>query len=76
MYAESTTLFSFQVANLGVVVVPKSVTASRIKENIEILDFALDPEDVAYLDSCNKNIRVSPLSAYKDHKYYSFNAEF
>ncbi|KAJ8963485.1 hypothetical protein NQ318_018968 [Aromia moschata] len=53
-------------------VIPKSVTKSRILENFNIYDFELDKEDTKYLDSCNKNQRVSPMAAYKDHKYYPF----
>ncbi|KAJ8912892.1 hypothetical protein NQ315_011215 [Exocentrus adspersus] len=62
--------------SLGISVIPKSVTKSRIIENIDVFDFTLDPEDVAYLDSCNKNQRVCPLSMFQDHKYYSFNSEY
>lgn len=69
-------VLNYLVANLGVVAIPKSVTPSRIKENLDIYDFTLDADDVAYLDSCNRNERVVPLTTYADHKYYAFNAEF
>ncbi|CAG9770501.1 unnamed protein product [Ceutorhynchus assimilis] len=69
-------VLNYIINNLGVVVIPKSVSPSRIKENFEVFDFVLDCQDVAYLDSCNKNQRVCPSSDFKDHKYYSFNAEF
>lgn len=64
------------LVSLGISVLPKSVTKSRIKENLEIFDFQLDGDDVAYLDSCNKNQRVCPLSMFSDHKDYPFNIEY
>ncbi|KRT83716.1 hypothetical protein AMK59_3403 [Oryctes borbonicus] len=62
--------------SLGITVIPKSVTKSRIVQNIDVFDFKLDAEDVAYLDSCNRNSRVCGLEMFKDHKYYPFNLEY
>ena len=42
----------------GVVVIPKSVTPSRIKENFEIFDFVIDHSDMLKIDSLNENIRT------------------
>ncbi|ENN80602.1 hypothetical protein YQE_02981, partial [Dendroctonus ponderosae] len=69
-------VLNYLVANLGIVVIPKSVTPSRIKENIDIYDFELEAEDVAYFDSMNRNLRVCGFTDFKNHKYYAFNAEF
>lgn len=44
----------------GVVTIPKSVREERIRENADIFDFALSPEDVAQLDALNRNERVGP----------------
>ncbi|MDI3328303.1 MAG: aldo/keto reductase [Alicyclobacillaceae bacterium] len=44
----------------GVVTIPKSVREERIRENADIFDFALSPEDVARLDALNRNERVGP----------------
>jgi diketogulonate reductase-like aldo/keto reductase len=41
----------------GVVVIPKSVTPSRIKENSEIFDFSLTPEDMEKIASLNTGKR-------------------
>ncbi|XP_066146886.1 aldo-keto reductase family 1 member B1-like [Euwallacea fornicatus] len=69
-------VLNYLVNNLGVVVIPKSVTPSRIKENFEIYDFVLDAEDETYLDSRNNGQRVAQLTPYKTHKYYPFNIDF
>lgn len=45
---------------LGNVVIPKSVTPSRIKENIEVFDFGLDIEDLAAISALNEDRRVGP----------------
>jgi diketogulonate reductase-like aldo/keto reductase len=42
----------------GLVVLPKSVTPSRIQENINIFDFKLDAEDMAQLTGSDKNMRT------------------
>lgn len=62
--------------SLGISVIPKSVTKSRIEENFDIFDFTLDQEDISYLDSCNKNQRCSPQTAFRNHKYFPFAIEF
>ncbi|MNB73811.1 Glyoxal reductase [compost metagenome] len=41
-----------------IVTIPKSVTPSRIKENSEIFDFELLPEEIEILDSMDKGIRT------------------
>ncbi|MFF2848927.1 aldo/keto reductase [Streptomyces sp. NPDC058001] len=43
---------------LGNVVIPKSVTPSRIRENIEVYDFELDTEDMAAISALNENRRL------------------
>ena len=44
----------------GVVAIPKSVHAKRIKSNADIFDFALTKEDIAYLDSFENGQRTGP----------------
>ncbi len=45
---------------LGNVVIPKSVTPSRIKENIDVFGFTLDTEDIAAISALNENRRLGP----------------
>jgi diketogulonate reductase-like aldo/keto reductase len=45
---------------LGNVVIPKSVTPSRIAENIRVFDFELTADDVAALTALDKGLRTGP----------------
>jgi len=40
------------------VVLPKSVTSSRIKENYDIFDFSLSAEDVEAINALNTDTRT------------------
>ncbi|RMB84222.1 aldo/keto reductase [Streptomyces shenzhenensis] len=51
---------------LGTVVIPKSVTPSRIRENIEVFDFSLDTEDLAAISALNEDRRLGPDPATHD----------
>ncbi|KRD04715.1 MULTISPECIES: aldo/keto reductase [unclassified Streptomyces] len=51
---------------LGNVVIPKSVTPSRIKENIDVFDFSLDTEDLAAISALNEDRRIGPDPATFD----------
>jgi diketogulonate reductase-like aldo/keto reductase len=42
----------------GFVVIPKSATPSRIKENIDLFDFELDKEDMASLAGQDQDMRT------------------
>ncbi len=51
---------------LGNVVMPKSVTPSRIKENMSVFDFSLDTEDIAAISALNEDRRLGPDPATFD----------
>jgi diketogulonate reductase-like aldo/keto reductase len=43
----------------GVLAIPKSITPSRIRENLDIFDFELTGEDMEKIDGLNRNKRLS-----------------
>jgi 2,5-diketo-D-gluconate reductase A len=45
---------------LGNIVIPKSVTPKRIKENIEVFDFELDGDDLAAIATLERGHRTGP----------------
>uniref|UniRef100_H3CZP2 alcohol dehydrogenase (NADP(+)) n=1 Tax=Tetraodon nigroviridis TaxID=99883 RepID=H3CZP2_TETNG len=69
----------------GVVTIPKSVTESRIMENIQVFDFILEEEEMKTITSLNRGwryilptIKVDGQSVPRDagHPYYPFNEPF
>lgn len=44
----------------GNIVIPKSITASRIAENIDVFDFALTADDMSEIDALDRNGRIGP----------------
>jgi len=73
------------VLQRDVIVIPKSVTPSRIKENFEVSDFVLTDEDMKKIDSFNRDCRLivpriekDGASVYRDadHPNFPFNIPF
>ncbi|XP_050311287.1 aldo-keto reductase family 1 member B1-like [Anthonomus grandis grandis] len=62
---------------LGTIPVPKSSNMDRIKENFEVFDFELSPEDMAVLDSFNRDFRsVAATELAKSNQYPFRGVEF
>lgn len=69
-------LIRYQIQR-GHVVIPKSVTKSRIASNFEVFDFQLSKDDVALIDSFDCNGRLVPITSAAGHPYHPFeNDEF
>ncbi|XP_026477947.1 1,5-anhydro-D-fructose reductase-like isoform X2 [Ctenocephalides felis] len=64
------------LVEIGCVPIPKSVTPSRILENIQIFDFTLTGEDIIKMDGLNQNARFISYDECKHHKYFPFKLEF
>nr|XP_039248207.1 aldo-keto reductase family 1 member B1-like [Styela clava] len=59
-----------------IVVIPKSVTASRIKSNAAVFDFNLEKEDMTRIKKFNRNWRAVSVPAFTPHKYYPFKEKY
>jgi len=58
------------------IVIPKSVSKNRMKENFEVFDFELSADDLKAIDGFDRNGRLVPISEAKHHPHYPFNIEF
>jgi len=76
-YGKSTAqvLIRYQLER-GTVVIPKSVTKSRIIENMNIFDFQLNKDDVKTIDAMDCNGRFVGLAPMKDHPHFPFSDEY
>ncbi|CAL8072360.1 unnamed protein product [Orchesella dallaii] len=61
----------------GLIVIPKSVTKSRIEENMQVFDFELEEEDMVNINCLNRDYRCFTMKIFgEDHQYFPFNDEF
>jgi len=60
---------------LGVSAIPKSVKPHRIKENLDVFDFALATDEVSAIDALDTGIRGGPDPELVDTKLFPFKVE-
>lgn len=68
-------LIRYQIQR-GVIVIPKSVTKSRIEENFNVFDFKLAADEMNCLESMDCNERYLHHHWVIDHPYFPFSVEF
>ncbi|CAH0698122.1 unnamed protein product [Spodoptera exigua] len=60
------------LVELGVIPIPKSLTKSRIEQNVQVFDFSLTQAERDVLKSFDRNYRTIPQYKWLDHPYYPF----
>ncbi|XP_037588919.1 aldo-keto reductase family 1 member C3 [Cebus imitator] len=60
----------------GVVVLAKSYNEQRIRENVQVFEFQLTPEDMKAIDSLDRNLRYFNSVGLASHPNYPFADEY
>ncbi|XP_072510298.1 prostaglandin-E(2) 9-reductase-like isoform X5 [Notamacropus eugenii] len=60
----------------GVVVLAGSRSEKEIKENFEVFEFQLTPEDIKVIDGLNRNFRYYTLNEFQELPNYPYNDEY
>ncbi|XP_075826409.1 aldo-keto reductase family 1 member C13-like [Microtus pennsylvanicus] len=60
----------------GVVPLAQSFKENEMKENLQVFEFQLSPEDMKTLDGLNKNFRYISTESFSDHPEYPYSEEY
>ncbi|XP_004522468.3 aldose reductase-like [Ceratitis capitata] len=60
----------------GNVVIPKSVTPSRIESNFDVASFELTGQEMKMLDNLDRKLRLVALESVSNHPHYPFHDAF
>jgi len=58
------------------IVLTRSSSAARMKENIQVYDFELLDDDMAQINSLNKNFRAYKLEWWEHSQYWPFHEDY
>ncbi|XP_058525517.1 aldo-keto reductase family 1 member C3-like isoform X4 [Ochotona princeps] len=76
-YKRSPALISLRyLLQREIVVLAKSFNEKRIKENMQVFEFHLTPEDMKTIDGLNRNLRYFIASPLREHPNYPFLDEY
>ncbi|XP_065720938.2 aldo-keto reductase 1B isoform X1 [Drosophila suzukii] len=67
-------LIRYQIQRANIVI-PKSVTKSRIESNFQVFDFELTPEEIETIESFECNGRLVPLLNQYGHPHHPFEKD-
>ncbi|XP_068134150.1 rho crystallin [Hyperolius riggenbachi] len=60
----------------GIVVLAKSFSPNRLKQNLGVFEFEIKSEDMKTLESLDKNLHFGPFKEMKQHPEYPFHDEY
>ncbi|XP_018426642.1 PREDICTED: rho crystallin isoform X1 [Nanorana parkeri] len=64
------------VLQKGIVVLAKSFSSARLKQNLGVFDFEIQSEDMKTLEGLDKNLHFGPFKEMKEHPEYPFHDEY
>ncbi|XP_033222228.1 aldo-keto reductase family 1 member B1-like [Belonocnema kinseyi] len=60
----------------GHIAIPKSVSKTRMQENLKVFDFELSEDDIKEIHTFDKKMRACAMSMAVDNEHYPFHEEF
>ncbi|KAM4748706.1 prostaglandin F synthase 1-like [Rhinophrynus dorsalis] len=60
----------------GAVAIIKSFNPERMKQNLQVFDFSLSPDDMKAIDGLNRNVRYWKFLLWEKHPQYPFHCEY
>lgn len=61
------------IVQRGIVAIPKSTNATRLRQNLELFDFDLTDADMETIKGLNKDIRIVNFDFFQGYEYHSWS---